>query len=30
MISPQNLAIVAGAVGLQGREGEIHRMKKAH
>jgi lactate permease len=25
MISPQNLAIVAGAVGLQGREGEIFR-----
>jgi len=25
MISPQNLAIVAGAVGLQGREGEVFR-----
>ena len=25
MISPQNLAIVAGAVGLQGREGDIFR-----
>ena len=25
MISPQNLAIVAAAVGLQGREGDIFR-----
>lgn len=25
MISPQNLAITAGAVGLQGREGDIFR-----
>jgi lactate permease len=25
MISPQNLAIAAGAVGLEGREGDIFR-----
>jgi lactate permease len=25
MISPQNLAIAAGAVGLQGREGDLFR-----